>query len=124
VIPSVISRFFWRIGHGVINVVRYGPTIWRTREFDHAYLLELMALKFRYMAEHHEKHRFVSRWEEIAKQLRICQTLCERLRYEDHFLNDYPFAGKCRYKAKEAHIQQDLDYLALVMHRHLRCWWD
>jgi hypothetical protein len=119
-----MRRFFWRIGHGVSNVVRYGPTIWRTSEFDHAYLLELMALKFRYMAEHHEKHRVVSDWARTAKQLRICQTLCNRLRNDDYLLNDPPFAGECQSKANEAHAQQDVDYLALMMRKYLRCWWD
>lgn len=64
---------------GISNILVYAPLLYRDRDWDHAYLYDLMAVKMRRMARHHERYGLVKSSSKIARELRVCAELLDRI---------------------------------------------
>lgn len=152
-----ISTKYYNIKNGLVNLWRYLPLIWNTREWDHCFLLMLMEAKFRRMAVAIGDEGHLLKADRSGKQLRTCAELCRRIR-EDNYLDNLTgpveyktwwtpvddFEGAHEYhceiskdgkplpdgqfrewcKMAERNKKNDLDYLCLMMRKHLLSWWD
>lgn len=142
---------YWDIRNGVIQLWRYGPIIWRNRDWDYTFLLKLMEAKFRHMAvECGDKGHHVGS-EREGKQLRVCAELCRRIQEDDYICNltgpvkynssfeDHPLGTRVTtevlkdgapinmrpyYEMAERNRKNDLAYLTTLMRKHLLTWWD
>lgn len=59
------------------------PFLWRIREYDPAFLLNVVAFQLRRMADYQEKHK---RWvgvERAVHEMRLCATLLDRVQDEN-----------------------------------------
>lgn len=74
-----MTRFLRTLRTGLTNLVRWFLIIWRDRDWDHAYLLDLLRFKLERMAEYHEKHGITVSAPQIARQLRLTALVCDRL---------------------------------------------
>lgn len=73
---------------GIKNLWVYGPIIWRTREWDYSYSLDLLEFKLNRTANYIEKHeRFVG-WEFVVRDIRLCVKLLNRFR-EEYYCVEY-----------------------------------
>jgi len=62
------GRWWTNVEVGIGNLISWAPLIWNDRDWDWAYLADMMAKKARQMAHHHE--RLISTPPETADQLR------------------------------------------------------
>lgn len=105
-----------KVKYGVRNLIKWFPIIWKDRDWDQAFLLEIMRFKMKNMAELHRKYGISVNSEEYAKQLEECSKLAEQLSKEDYDTEDYKEENKL--------IEDDLDKLFTSMRNNIRAWWD
>jgi hypothetical protein len=124
----------YNVTAGLRNCWRYLPLIWRDRDFDFSYLLSLMETKLRRMSVAIGDEGHLVKADRSGKQLRICAELCRRINEDRYFLNTYQCEdnwssasdAQRRRWAEMAwrNRQNDVDYLCLMMRKHLLSWWD
>lgn len=117
----------WRdLVGGPINVIRWTKVIWFDADYDHAFLLDILEYKFGRMADNFEKGQVVISWPQKARQLRICQVLCQRLNKDDYLTNAEIAFGSTRAATLEAISVQrhDQALLGRLIGKHLVSWWD
>jgi hypothetical protein len=81
---KVWDFFRYDIPQGVPNLFRWFVIIWQDRDWDQYFLLRILELKFRRMAELHENHGHLLHASRYARQLRIAELLCKRMRKSEH----------------------------------------
>lgn len=112
---------------GVRNVMRWIPVIWFDADWDYAYLLDIMAYKFRRMAEWHERAQIIADWEKVARQCRTCAVLCERMsagNYSGNAASGFVYGTKA-WGMEINHVQQqDREMLGRIIGKYLDHWWD
>ncbi len=122
-----IKHLWWDFTAGVRNVVRWFPVVWRDRDFDYSYLLEVMEFKFRSMADSFEKYSMHVGSEQDVRQLRVCAELCKRLREDEYLEKHWDRSTVARSKATMHRVgeiaAQDQKVLGRMIGRHLRRWW-
>ena len=115
----------WELARKVAWFVRrvwiYRRLLWHDSDWDYAYLLDLMALKLRRMADHFDRHALVVNAERMARECRVAAALCRRLRDDDYQREPITQASVLDAEQRK---QADLDYLTHLMRRKLLCWWD
>jgi hypothetical protein len=82
-----LRDWYYDISAGIRNLWAYTPIIWRTREWDHAYLLELMEFKMRRMAVAIGDNGHLLHGDRHGRQLRVCAELCRRIREDEYYDN-------------------------------------
>lgn len=111
------------------RIVSWLPILWADRDWDHSFLLEIMAFKLRRMA--------VNQREDYAGSMREAAALCTRMAGEDYYphpdplfmprLKPWLFKGTGEFSAcyyEDYMYAQDLERLGLLFKKYLRCWWD
>ena len=73
------------------NLIKWFPIIWRDRDFDQHYLLDILQFKLQNMAELHRKYGMSVNSETYAQQLEECAHLARRIRDEEY--SDEAFKG-------------------------------
>lgn len=125
---------------GISNLIAYAPVIWRDRDWDHAFLLRLLELKFFRMSEYHRKHGITESAPKIARELSSLSETCKRLAMDNYY--EIAFAdhmvpsggGMLRIDSRtewracaeleEELRQSDLKILASKIESELLGWWD
>jgi len=108
-----LYNYIRRIPHRFGTILAYAPILWEDFDWDHAFLLNLMAFKMRRMAKYHRKHGITADKDRTAEQLETCTALCQRLADDDYsFTKDRKGPDR------------DLELLTKLMNKHLRGWWD
>ncbi len=105
---------------GIRNLWTYAPLIWRTREWDHAYLLRFMAFKMNQMACFHKELGHTTDRDRVAFELWRAADHCERIDRENWLTDTAAF---CR-TWTDAHTEHDLRLLTEEMNDRLLTWWD
>lgn len=111
--------------HGLGNLRRWLPLIWRDRDWDWEFLARVMEFKLRRMA-HHENffgHHVGSKLD--ARNQLVCAELLKRLRDDDYYLNARKFFdGKDAMDAACRQQRSDQRYLGLLLGKYLTHWRD
>jgi hypothetical protein len=81
---SEITYPFRAVWYGLENLWAYLPIIWHDRDWDYSCLLTLWAKKFDRMADLFQNYGHHVGDEERARQLRVCASLCRRIREDDY----------------------------------------
>lgn len=134
-----ISEIYRDIYAGIRSIIRWIPVLWFDRNYDWTYLVRIMERKFELMESQHRNHGYYVGAEISAKQLKICQELCQRIRNDyNYFPNDQwspeigPWHQRYRdqkFKKPERQCyedymrQQDIDLLTKMIAKHLQKWW-
>jgi hypothetical protein len=119
---------------GVRNIVRWGPIIWRDRDWDWAFLAKLMEVKLRQMSACFAQHGHHVNSKRDAKRALLCAILLKRLQDDNYMENagwDHPTWKQLPEKRRK-HIvshsikmeQQDQWYLGHMIGKYFRSWWD
>ena len=119
-----IGWILYDIWHGILNVIRWAPVIWRDRDYDWAYLAEIMEYKLRRMSKLFKNGCHVLH-ERDSRRMLICAELLKRLRTEYH-LDRNIGAPMNKFTLK-----QDMElgtyyqeYFGKIIGKYLRGWWD
>ena len=73
-------NIYWRIRyffHGVYNIIRWMPTIFHDRDWDHYFIMKLLLVKIRHMRKRFEKIKWFVGWENEVKWMKMCETLIQ-----------------------------------------------
>lgn len=140
----LLKHLYWDIQ----RVIRWIPVIWKNKEFDHSYFLQILSFKFKLMEEFYSSKYAISvDSEKCAEEIHICKLLCDRLiadNYHDMLgreIRMYPndkgvlqfetlnegcqFGISKDWQHYESYMQnQDLRYLCEILQKHLFSWWD
>ena len=100
---------WWVFRKGVENIIAYAPIIWRDRDFDSNYLLELMEFKFRRMADSFDKYGHHENSEKDVAELKECAAICYRIREETHE-EDFLAAHEAKWGKSVWHSSSTLMY--------------
>jgi len=74
-----IEDIYYNILHGIQNIIKWFPIIWKDRNFDEYYLLQILYKKFESMEDLHRNHGHLVRSKETANQLKKAMELCRRM---------------------------------------------
>lgn len=126
----------------------YIPLLWSDRDWDHAFLLNMMQFKIKRMKELHIRCKRHVGVEKTIKQLLICEQLLDRLAkdeytdktYQEHNEKWYPgmdiwdrLNERNPKESKEFRkimdhgeymYQQDVDLFCKIFKKYHRKWWD
>ena len=93
------------------SLKKWKRVIKEDRDFDYTYLFKIMEFKLSMMEEEIRHGGFVDS-EKTAEKVRIAKLLCRRLGDEEYDLS------------KEKYMRnQDLEYLFLILKKHVGRWW-
>lgn len=86
------ARYYHRdIKYGIINLIRWFPTIWRDRDWDQAYIWDILEKKLRNQSHHikHYGHHVDTDYD--SRNMLICANLIKKIRdeYYDMEYMDY-----------------------------------
>jgi len=138
--PTLRQRFMWWISdhpflrprnlvYGVKNLYRWRRLIWKDRDWDHSYLLLVMAHKLGQMETYHRLNGHTVDAQRMAKQMRVAKKLCERIA-DDNYLHERNLAGINKYGTKAWAAaagfiaKQDIEMLGRMFAKHVNRWWD
>ena len=123
-----LKRFVKGIPTGITNLIKWSPIIWNDRDFDQAYMYEMLRFKLKNMEDFFYSDRT---WcigsERRAKEIKICRILLDRIIKEEYgeFDFDDPKRNGMKYLKNEAYmLQQDLDMLCHIIAKKSQDWWD
>ena len=128
-----IKRLFRRTFSNLKNLCRWFPVIWRDKDWDYCYLLDVMEFKLKNMEDFFldGKNTFSLRKDtlRVAKQLKMARLLVKRIA-EDDYIDLLSFEGtiwgtKPNYREEEKYLfNQDMELLFKIFKKYLRSWWD
>lgn len=123
---SRISTWYYNLKYGLINLWRWRRTIWRDRDWDHIYLLDIMKKKIEQMEMCERRWSLHISALRHAKQLMVCRLLIERIKNDDYFswlerikpgYNDKPTPFYMTlYRGARKSIKEALDVDGFMMH--------
>ena len=93
---NYVERCYYNVKYGIRNLIRYLPVIWRNREYDDYFLIQIIRTKLVYMSKEAETKWMSVDAKKHAKQMQRCIELIDIL-YDD---DDMKVVEK-QYKAYE-----------------------
>ena len=124
---SKIKRFFYNVTDGVKNLIKWAPVIWKDRDWDQAFLYEIMRHKLKLMEDYfYSDHTMCVDAKKRAEEIKTCRILLDRILKEEYIEFD---PNKCPYpwdyfKNEAYMLKQDIDYLFKIMSKRSSDWWD
>lgn len=75
--------------YGIQNLIKWGPIIWKDRDWDHWFLYKILQFKLKQM-EHLQRHygNHINN-EKVADKIKLCVNLLDRLIKEDYLTNNF-----------------------------------
>jgi hypothetical protein len=134
------------------SIIRWLPILWKDRNWDHWFILEILKHKIRFQREYITKHDRHTTAQEDGRNMRIAEVLIDRLQkceyvdkdWEEHY-KQWPSRWRCediekelnrpykpgeredvlRIGAREKYMKnQDYEYLFRHLKKHIEKWWD
>lgn len=134
------------------SIIRWLPILWKDRNWDHWYILEILKHKIRFQREHITKENRHASAHRDGRNMRIAEALIDRIQkceyvnkdWEEHF-KQYPSRWACKDIEKELNRpnkpgeredilrigerekymkNQDYDYLFKHLKKHMESWWN
>lgn len=103
---------------GIKNIIKWLPIIWKDRDFDYGYLLDILQFKLKAMEEFFNSNdTWTKDAKKCAKQIMIVKNLVQRINHNDYIDSD-------TYQRMKYMQNQDLEYLGIILRKHLTSWWD
>jgi hypothetical protein len=84
----------YNIKHGIRNLWRWFPIIWKDRDWDQYYIFELLKFKFKNMEHNFRNYAHIADADKVADDLKVCQLLLKRLIEDDYYDNVYKWHDK------------------------------
>lgn len=73
-----------KISKSVKNLIVWFPIIWKDRNWDEDYLLEIIGFKLKQMSKFHKKHGFSVEADSVAEELKKLSKLVEKITNDDY----------------------------------------
>ena len=69
---------------GIKNLITWFPIIWLDRQWDQMFFLKVLEKKLKLMEDYFEDGKIIVGTKRVAKQMRICRILIERLKKDEY----------------------------------------
>lgn len=112
-----MKGFFRSIGYGLRNLYRWFPVIWCDRDWDWAYLYQIIEVKLHYMSRLQREHGVCVNAGHLAGEMEEAAELLRSIR-EDDYIYESGYAGHL------TKLQADLDRFAELFRTRSLGWWD
>ena len=86
-LTNFVDFFRYGIPQGTRNLIRWFPVIWADRDWDHWFIYEVLRKKLKQIEDFQEDHGICVSHKKIARQVRICRILLDRLSKDDYLEN-------------------------------------
>ena len=80
-------KFLRRIKEGIINIVDWLPVVWRDRDWDQAFLYEVLRFKLGRMERFQRERGHSVEFKGIAGEIGLCVKLLDRIIKDDYLVN-------------------------------------
>ncbi len=130
---KTIKRFFRSTIVGIFNIITWLPVVWEDRQFDFAYIFDILQFKLRLMEEYFRNANIIEDSEKIADSIKECKIILDRIQKNDYLPNDileWPMTEENRKKIIEAGQKEEIEYSADIsrfftkMAKEIQNWWD
>ena len=116
-----MKNLFWNI----TNIMRWIPVLWNNWDWDFCFLLIIMEHKLNRMASRFESKGCAVDSKKMARQIRICALLCERIKKDNYDSGPFWIHSTTNWLYyTESIIDQDVRLLTKMLNKHMRTWWD
>ena len=115
-IKQIYNYIRYNIPIGIKNIIKWFPIIWKDRDWDWEFLLEMMKFKMQLM-EKCFQNSYISDLKKHAWQLHVCVLYIDRILKEEYY-DDNTWTHGDYLK------RQDLEGLFDMMKKHLFTWWE
>jgi hypothetical protein len=131
-VRNVWEFFRYDIHQGVGSLIAWWPLIWNDRDWDHAYLLDILALKLRRMSDLQRDYGNGVNHMRYSRQLLVCSVLCKRIRDDNYYEEAEKAFGKSRDKNGHhwyitmamANQKHEQELLGKMIGKYISYWWD
>ena len=82
------DKLYYNPKNGIPNLIKWFKIIYHDRDFDHAYLVDIMIKKMKFMADHFEDHKHFEGYEKVVAQIRECVEILEKTQDETLYYSD------------------------------------
>ena len=72
-----------------LHVVKWVPILWRDRDWDNAYLYQIMAFKLKNMRQNHLENRVIGDWKKVASEIKIAEDALNRIIKDEYCKKEY-----------------------------------
>lgn len=89
------GKFYHRdLIEGIKNLIKWFPIIWKIREWDWRYTLDILQQKLKFQSDWTEKHGIHLHKDEDIKWMRLCVKLIEKVKNGDYEIEYMDFENK------------------------------
>lgn len=76
---------------GCKNIWKWFPIVWKDRDYDHGFILEVLEFKIKNTANYTEQKQKFEGWQDEVRYMRICEQLIEKIKtdYYQHEILGY-----------------------------------
>lgn len=120
-----LSHLHYTLYYGVRNLIKWFRVIWRDRNYDYAFMLDIMRFKIKNLADLHHEHENFHR----ESRMRICIKLIDRIKNEyywephyDQIETDSKMSMELMKECKAKH-EKALRLLFKIMGQDIETWW-
>ena len=114
------------VRHGLRNLARWADCVWYLRDWDGAYLLDVMVRQLRTMEEGTARWH-VARADRSRREMRVARCYLQRLR-DDRYDAITEVFGRAfsreSVRLRDAQAKHDREYAWRYVARHVDTWWD
>lgn len=75
---------FRNIKYGIQNLIKWFPTVWKDRDCDHVFLMEVLHFKLSNMSKLHRKYGIAVNSDKYADDLQLAAKLAQRIAEDDY----------------------------------------
>ena len=79
-----VSSFFDDVADYIARVIEYSPILWRDRDFDYRYILELLKYKLERTRKHITEHQIIQAADEVGAEIAHAEELLRRILKDDY----------------------------------------
>ena len=125
---NIILRSFKKLYTGIKNLIIWFPIIWNDRDWDHWFIFALLLRKFKNMLYRYETEELFVGQERIARQLKYCVFLLDRIVNDKYDYDNYgqvtiEYKGIPYYFA-DYYKQRDVERFCRMVVKYHGFWWD
>ena len=133
-----IEGLYYDITEGIHNLIIWFPIIWKDRDFDHYYILNLLHFKLKLFEKRYETHQLWIGQEKELKNIKMCTFLLKRLTDDNYYakaelrfpeienMTQKQIRSNIRNKAEHEHNLRKADFYLFTecLRKHSDKWWD
>lgn len=86
------GQYLWHdFKHGINNLIKWFPIIWKDRNYDYAYIYDILKTKLEFQSKYIGERNIHTRAKLDAKHMKYCAALIEKVKSEYYIMEPYDY---------------------------------